>query len=586
MDEDKTPPGDRPRPTVHLVFGPPGTGKTWYLTQRVRAVVEQHGPDSLVVASFSVTAAHEIASRGLGLPDRAVGTLHSLAFRSIGHSFNVALDPKVLQGWNEQVGMEWRITPDNRRAAPQAATENGGANTDMVSAAGGDDLLAALDKARALYTDPADYPPRLAAFAHAWSEWKRDVEAVDYTDMIEMALASAREGQPAPGSPLVLVVDEGQDMTALEVDLALAWGKLARTLVVALDDDQAIMEWRGADPSKLLTLHESDDFEVRTHVLDRSRRIPVSVHRVAQRWVERLSSRQPKTYHPRTTDHDGNELPDPPMGAAFCVTESLGDPELVHRVTTEVDAGRTVMIIAPCSYMLDPMIKQLREEGVPFGNRYRPTEPRWNPLGVAGNGTPTAERIFRYLVMNEALDGTPHGRLWTGNDVRAWLPLVSAEKAGLRRGVKAQAELLPDGELDEPDVKALFADADAYDLAVSGDLEWLAGAILPSRVRGTAYPLQVARKRGPLALATAPPVTIGTIHSVKGGASDVVYLCPDLSAAGIAQLNTVNGRDQTVRLFYVGLTRAYEELRLLAPANATNHLKRRDLIPSALEVAA
>jgi superfamily I DNA/RNA helicase len=582
MDEEKAP--DPPRCTAHLVFGPPGTGKTYYLTQRVRAVVEQWGPESLVVASFTVTAAQEIASRGLGLPDRAVGTLHSLAFRSIGHTFNVALDPKVLRGWNESVGMQWRITEDHRRTAPQSATEGGASNTEMTTAAGGDELLAALDKARATYTPPEDYPPRLAAFAESWTAWKRDAEAVDYTDMIEMALESAREGQPAPGAPMVIVVDEGQDMTRLEIDLALAWGRLARTLVVALDDDQAIMEWRGADPSRLLNLSEQDGFEVQRHVLDRSRRIPVSVHRVAQRWVSRLSQRQPKDYLPRTTDHQGNELDEPPMGAAFCVGEHLGDPELIHRIEAELDTGRTVMVVASCSYMLDPLIKQLREAGIPFGNRYRPTEARWNPLGGAVNGMSTAERVFRYLVMNAELDDTPHGRLWTGRDVRAWLPLVSAEKAGLRRGVKAQAELLPDGELAEEDVSALFTDRDAYELAVDGDLEWLAGAILPSKVRAVAYPLQVARHRGIAALATPPPVTVGTIHSVKGGASDVVYVSPDLSAAGVAQLSSVNGRDQTVRLFYVAVTRAYEELRLLSASNPANFVRRRDLLPADLEV--
>lgn len=572
-----------PRSTVHLVFGPPGTGKTWYLTQKVRAVVEQHGPESLVVASFSVTAAREIASRGLGLPDRAVGTLHSLAYRTIGPGFNVALDPKVLSDWNRRVGMQWRITPDNRRAVPQSATENAGG--DRFGGYGGDELISALDRARATYTDPADYTPGLAEFARAWTKWKAEAEAIDFSDMTEMALAAARDGRPAPGSPLVLVVDEAQDMTRLEVDLALAWGRLARTLVIALDDDQAIMEWRGADPSQLLALHEDPAFDVHTHVLDRSRRIPVSVHRVAQRWVERLTVRQPKVYHPRTTDKEGNELDSSPVGAAWCVAENLADPGLVEKIETEVDAGRSVMVLASCAYMLDELIQHLREAGLPYANRYRPAEAKWNPLG-GGNGMSTAERVFRFLVMNKALDDTPHGRLWTGDDMRAWLPLLDVKKAGLRRGVKTQAGVLPDGELDEADVAALFGDQYAYDRAVDGDLEWFAKVILGSKVQSCAYALQIARKRGPLALAVPPLITLGTIHSVKGGSSDVVYLSPDLSKAGVDQLGTINGQDQTVRQFYVGMTRAFEELRLLAPAHPANFLHRRDLIPSDLEVPA
>ena len=43
------------------------------------------------------------------------------------------------------------------------------------------------------------------------------------------------------------------------------------------------------------------------------------------------------------------------------------------------------------------------------------------------------------------------------------------------------------------------------------------------------FPAMVAAKRGPRALAETPQVIVGTIHSVKGGQADVVYLFPDLS---------------------------------------------------------
>jgi superfamily I DNA/RNA helicase len=58
-----------------------------------------------------------------------------------------------------------------------------------------------------------------------------------------------------------------------------------------------------------------------------------------------------------------------------------------------------------------------------------------------------------------------------------------------------------------------------------------------------------------------PQVVVGTIHSVKGGQADVVYLFPDLSQAGDAQYNRGGAaRDSVIRLFYVGLTRARETL--------------------------
>lgn len=589
---------DAPAGVVHQVYGPPGTGKTSYLSKRVKEIVNAHGPEAVSIASFSVTAAKEIGSRGLGLPQRRVGTLHSFAYRSLGSGLNVALDPKVIVDWNKMVGAGWRITPDSRRAAPQSATEGGAQNTDMRTASNGDELLAALDRARSTFVEPADYPPDLAEFAQLWNEWKQANEVVDYTDMIAGALERARDGEPVPGRPSVFIVDEAQDNTPLETELVLAWGRQASSLVVALDDDQAIMEWRGGDPRRLLTLGEGDEYTVDRFVLDKSWRVPRSVHAVAERWVHRLSLRQEKVYRPRTRfegDRDTGEIIE---GAAYGVPESVQDPELADRIEEEIERDRTVMVIASCAYMLEPLIKSLRERGIPFHNPFRPSEPRWNPLGT-GSGTSTSQRVFRYLVLDpdlpprQLVDEAGHlltvdrSRPWTGEDVRAWLPLVSAELAGLRRGVKAHADRLPDGEVPWESIAELFADEDALNRAVTPDLEWLAGAILPSKTKQAAYPLQVARKRGAVALDEKPKVVLGTIHSVKGAAADIVYVAPDMSAAGIAQMtSSVNGRDQTIRLFYVAMTRAFEELRLLAPFGPRNYLRRRDLLPTELEVPA
>lgn len=589
---------------VHQVFGPPGTGKTRYLTTKVREIVAQYGPDSIVVASFSVTAAQEIASRGLGLPPRSVGTLHSLAFRSIGHDNSVALDPDVLKDWNEQVGREWRITADTRRKAPQSATEGGARNTDAATAGSGDDLLAALDRARSTFVDPADYEPELIGFAQAWEKWKNAVGAVDYTDMIYLAWLKAKEGQPAPGNPRVLVVDEGQDMTPLETELALEWGKHAASLVIALDDDQAIMEWRGGDPRKMLELGNGDGFTVDRHVLGKSYRIPRAVHAAAEQWVKRLSIRQDKQYLPRTRfepvltengqqayDEHGHAMNTDTgeiiEGAAWCAPENLDSLALVTRIEEEVKRGRSVMVIAACAYMLSPLLKELRAVGMPFHNPYRPAESLWNPLGARA-GTSTANRVLAYLMMHAEMGDD--GRLWTGKDIKAWVELVRVKDSGLRRGVKTDIDNLPDGEVPWEVVASLFDDANQLERAVTPDLEWLAANIVPSKERATSYPLQVARKRGPRALKNRPMVTVGTIHSVKGGDSDVVYLAPDISPSGKAQLKTENGRDQTIRQFYVGMTRCREELRLLSPtirsAREELYVNRRNLIPAHLEVPA
>lgn len=75
-------------------------------------------------------------------------------------------------------------------------------------------------------------------------------------------------------------------------------------------------------------------------------------------------------------------------------------------------------------------------------------------------------------------------------------------------------------------------------------------------------------KGGVRLLSETPKVVVGTIHSVKGGEADVVYLLPDLSQAGMAQWVGADIESAAIRrLFYVGMTRARESLVLCNPAS-------------------
>jgi superfamily I DNA/RNA helicase len=83
------------------------------------------------------------------------------------------------------------------------------------------------------------------------------------------------------------------------------------------------------------------------------------------------------------------------------------------------------------------------------------------------------------------------------------------------------------------------------------------------------YPMQVYARGGREALDKDPRIVVGTIHSVKGGEADVVYLFPDLSIAGGREWGVVGrGRESVRRLFYVGATRARETLVLCGASSA------------------
>lgn len=543
------------RGSVQLIYGPPGTGKSTRLTRIITDLVREHGPDSVMVTSFTVTAAKSIAAMGkggegkagTGLADTGVGTLHSMAWRAIGHS-NVATDKKVLTDWNQRVPPHWRLTADSRRGAP---TSDAG---DLTGGSIGDSLLASFDLGRSMFLPLGALPDDVRKFGAAWTEWKRHADAVDFTDMILMALERALDGERAPGNPKFLIADEAQDMTPLEIALVLAWGRYAQRTIFALDDDQAIMSWRGGDPTPLLSLGTGadggaqDDIELLTEVLDQSWRIPASVHRVAEHWIRLCSRRAEKLYRPR------NEI-----GQMYGVGAHLGSMATAEQIAKDAHAGRSVMVLAACEYMLHPLLANLRKLGVPYANPYRPEERRWNPL-FSATGMTTAERMYRYLVMDSSLGDD--FRLWTGDDMRAWLEMVDTKAAHLARGAKsAMLKVLPSGTLDLAQVEGLFkedADGDAaLTRATEPELAWLMEVALGSYRDRMDFPARIAKAFGPAALVDKPLVTVGTIHSVKGADAQVVYLSPSMSPAAATEWN-LGGRkrDNVIKQFYVGLTRA------------------------------
>jgi DNA helicase-2/ATP-dependent DNA helicase PcrA len=532
------------------VFGPPGTGKTTWMAAAVRATAKARRTSALVIGSFTRAAATEIAGRGLPVEPSQVGTLHALAFRAIERP--AVADGEAVAQWNRQhphlalssgfVGLD--ESPDTQRGA-----------TD------GDRIFSQLEMLRARQV-PFEAWPNMSVkrFYTEWVNWKRETEVIDFTDMIELALMNTEE---APGSPVVGFFDEVQDFTPLELALVRHWGKRMERLVLAGDDDQSIYSFKGASPDAFLDPPIPED---QKRVLHQSFRVPAAVHAAAQSWVEQLTRREPKDYEPRGAEgcvRVGELRADQPSEVISDVVRRL-DERVVDEVTGE-SRPRTVMLLASCSYMLDRVKHQLRAEGVPFHNPYRRRRGDWNPLH-ASRGTSSAQKLSAYLAIDDRIWGD-QARLWTGDDVRAWASAV--KKQGVfRRGAAAAISALPPREISYEELIALFdCPRDVYEQVLDPSMQWYAQNLLASARGPMEYPLAVAR-RNPKLLNEEPQVILGTIHSVKGGQADSVYLFPDLSIAGMRQWSEPGeGRDSIIRLMYVGMTRAREELVLCQPSS-------------------
>ena len=71
--------------TEDRVIGPPGTGKTTFLTQVITHEASQRGSDAVVAVSHTRAAAAELAGRNAPIDRDNIATLHALAYRADEH---------------------------------------------------------------------------------------------------------------------------------------------------------------------------------------------------------------------------------------------------------------------------------------------------------------------------------------------------------------------------------------------------------------------------------------------------------------------------------------------------------------------
>ena len=518
----------------YRIFGPPGTGKTTNLTRQIHRAVERFGKDAVLVTSFTRAAAAELAGQALPVNSERVGTLHSHCWHALGR-------PEIaevhVEEWN-RANPHLRITPlhRERKLHGEASDEQ-----TVDDARSGDYWLGELNRSRGMVRPVEAWPAGLREFAVKWNRHKVSRKVLDFCDLIETA---TREIRIAPNRPAVIFVDEAQDLNPMQFKLVRRWGESTQYFVIAADDDQSIYWWCGATADAVLDPEIPDDHKV---ILNRSHRVPGSVHARANWLIHQVTRRLEKTYKPR-----------PEVGA--CMQLSRGgykSPEywILKTLMQHLENGQTVMLLASCSYMLHPVIAVLRKWGVPFHNPYRKSHGFWNPLR-RGRKRSSANRIRSLL----------GDRPWTHQDLKLWTEWLNP-KGNLRTGAKALLDA-SDGALPVTTerLNELFESAalDAL-IAASRDsrrlLQWWSGRVAPEFHGRVQFPIAVALVGGPHGLKESPRVTVGTIHSVKGGQADVVFLFPDLSPTGGTAYQTRGPqRDSVIRLFYVGMTRARDTL--------------------------
>lgn len=514
-----------------IINGPPGTGKSSYCARQIKAAVLKYGARGVLVTSLTKAAAQEIASRDTGIDPDMVGTLHSFCYGTLTDS--KVFTHKHVEGFNKA---------SKFFSLSDSYVRNGKVVTD------GDRILTKIEVKRAKCVPVDQWTVQEKHFHRLFGEWKATHGLVDFTDMIENAL----EDVPiAPGSPAVIVVDEAQDVNTLEWKVINRWAMHVDTLIIAGDPFQSLFDWRGSDVSIFL---DEEPFAV----LSQSWRVPRKVHEFACGLLKKSGHKVPE-YHARDSE-----------GLVKRIPATWKSPEpLLRMIDEHIEDERSIMILATCDYMLQPLCKMFREKGYPYYNPY--SKGRWSPLrnySRFSETISTAERLAAYMSPTYRSD-----KFWTIKDFKLWAPLLNVKTVFKRGAKKAISELDADKEYvsreDVANTIKRFILPEAIPKLARLDPVWFRANCVPSKASALEYPLAVLKRFGHNALLDTPKIIVGTIHSVKGGEAESVVVFPDLSREGADQLRRVGwtGRDAIMRVFYVAATRAREELYIASPVN-------------------
>jgi len=287
-----------------IVLGGPGAGKTENLIGRMELMLENGvDPERIAFVSFTNEAVDEARRRACerfqlepeDLPH--FRTLHSLSFRALGMKRNEVIDEGHLKEFGQLVGE--LLEGDHRN--PLELGNDGPIRSFRRNA---DPMLTLDHYARAtlkgLKTAWEDHGGqigwfRLKRFSDAYNFFKQDHGLYDFTDMLSRYVAE-------PTSPLNVdhaIVDEAQDLTQLQWQVATKAFANAESLTIAGDDDQSIHRWAGSAEDFFRELPGD------RVILEKSHRLPKAIFDLSQSIIKQVRKRIPKM---QQTDKAGGSV--------------------------------------------------------------------------------------------------------------------------------------------------------------------------------------------------------------------------------------------------------------------------------------
>ena len=488
------------------IFGPPGTGKTTTLLNMVEQTLDKGVPPSQVgffaFTRKAATEAKERAAKRFDLdPDKDLPyfrTIHSLAYRLMSVKETELMGSQNYKELSQAIGFALSSSASDDENVSFKATDHPILQLINLSKTKKTTLEHEYNHSNVNFTWV-----EVKYVADSYANYKSTFGLMDFTDLI---IRFADEADHLMPSLKICFLDEAQDLSPLQWDIAHKLDKKSERMYVAGDDDQAIYRWAGADVDHFINL--SGDAEV----LEQSYRVPAAIHALAEKIASRIQNRFPKVYRPKKE-----------QGQIFRVPDIR---------TIDMSEG-SWLIMAQARYMLRDIEIELKNGGYLY-ERQDSSRSIPEKMSLAINGWETMRK----------------GRAIPFGAVQAIYGYMTGNGARIKRGHKNIAA-------DDEDMFDLKQLQDHYGLLATDEMIWHeAMDRIPDADR--AY-ITALLRRGEKFNAK-PRIRLSTIHGTKGGEAENVVILPDLTAAAMEE-----GGDDLHRVFYVGVTRTLKNLYILEP---------------------
>jgi DNA helicase-2/ATP-dependent DNA helicase PcrA len=554
--------GDQYPPEASVKLnGPPGTGKTTQLLERVTRLLDGgYDPNDVVFVTYRKEMAKEflrrlhergyISEQEYQKPwendTRHFGTLHAVCNRITSDAAVVEKKHRrdfMLQEYSAKYdgrGSDWDEQPSQRDPIGTLLFDA----YDWCVENKQHSFIRAPNYAE--IKDQAISPPSFEEFSQAWSRYKAEgnEDGKPLRDFAGM-LREVDEGGLRPSGD-VLVVDEYHDMTPIMASICEGWFDGFDTVIVGGDPLQAIYSYKGADPSFFT------DLDLPEVLLDRTYRVPSNVWEYARGVIR----------------HDPPEIE--PDAAGGEVQAVKGDPYGVIDSYGE----ESTMYLARTQSQLYEIADDLKQRGVIFRSQE----------GIGGwNTSQTLLDLFNAL--QKVRDARPAENV---NPDTGQTGMARYDDNDVAEGVRLPSNVtLESGEakrLVRYTPAGYFADTKKSVRSYAEGASEVKGSDLLSRVEPSFWDdltqgadsvahlltydakdtLRKALERydRPFpVLQSAPVPDVLTIHASKGKEADTVALYDGIP--GAVQRNIRNDpREQRAesRVWYVGCTRAAENL--------------------------